>query len=73
MTEIRVCYQICLNNSLSKVVQSVTSTFHMTVQNFMKIVWIVFEKFEIFIERSGEKKQKKRYDCISSRKFFSDS
>ena len=58
MTEIRVCYQICLNNYLSKVVQSVTSTFHMTVQNFMKIVWIVFEKFEIFIERSGEKKQK---------------
>ena len=37
----------------------------MTVQNFMKIVWTVFEKFEIFIERSGEKD-----DCISSRKFF---
>ena len=28
MTVIRVCYQICLNNSLSKVVQSMTSTFH---------------------------------------------
>ena len=26
------------------------------LQNFMKIVWTVFEKFEIFIERSGEKK-----------------
>ena len=24
-------------------------------QNFMEIVWTVFEKFEIFIERSGEK------------------
>ena len=42
----------------------------MTVQNFMKIVWTVFEKFEIFMKRSGEKKQKKRHDCISSRKFF---
>ena len=42
----------------------------MTVQNFVKIVWTVFEKFEIFIKRSGEKKQ---HDCISSRKFFSDS
>ena len=39
----------------------------MTVQNFMKIVWTVFEKFEIFMKRSGEKKQ---HDCISSRKFF---
>ena len=30
-----------------------------------------FEKFEIFIERSGEeKKTKKRHDCITSRKFF---
>ena len=27
----------------------------MTVQNFMKILWTVFEKLEIFIERSGEK------------------
>ena len=36
----------------------------MTVLNFIKIVWTVFEKFEIFIERSGEK----RYDCIRSRK-----
>ena len=27
----------------------------MTVQNFMKIVWTVFEKFEIFMKRSGEK------------------
>ena len=26
----------------------------MTVQNFMKIVWTVFEKFENFIERSEE-------------------
>ena len=34
----------------------------------MKIVWTVFEKFEI--ERSGEKKTKKQHDCISSRKFF---
>ena len=39
----------------------------MTVQNFMKIVWTVFEKFEIFMERSGEKK---RHDWISSRNFF---
>ena len=45
----------------------------MTVQNFMKNVWTVFEKFEIFIERSGEKKTKKRHEWISSRKFFSDS
>ena len=29
----------------------------MTVQNFIKIVRTVFEKFEIFIERLGEKKQ----------------
>ena len=42
----------------------------MTVQNFVKIVWTVFEKFEIFMKRSGEKKQKKQHDCISSRKFF---
>ena len=26
-----------------------------TMQNFMEIVWTVFEKFESFIERSGEK------------------
>ena len=42
----------------------------MTVQNFVKIVWTVFEKFEIFMKRLGEKKQKKQHDCISSRKFF---
>ena len=42
----------------------------MTVQSFMKIVRIVFEKFEIFMKTSGEKKTKKRHDCISSRKFF---
>ena len=36
----------------------------------MKIVWTVFEKFEIFMKRSTEKKTKKRHDCISSRKFF---
>ena len=36
----------------------------------MKIAWTVFEKFEYFIERPGEKKNKKRYDCISSRKMF---
>ena len=36
----------------------------MTVQN---IVWTVFEKFEIFMKRSGEKK---RHDWISSGKFF---
>ena len=28
----------------------------MTVQNFMKIVWTVSEKFEIFMKRSGAKK-----------------
>ena len=34
----------------------------MTVQSFMEIVWTVFEKFEIFMKRSGEKKkQKKRH------------
>ena len=39
----------------------------MTVQNFMKIVRTVFEKFEIFMKRSGEKNttsqigNKKRY------------
>ena len=38
----------------------------MTVQNFMKIVWTVFDKFEIFMKRG----EKKRHDCISSRKFF---
>ena len=32
----------------------------------MEIVLTGFEKFEIFIERSREK----RYDCISSRKRF---
>ena len=26
------------------------------LQNFMKIVWTVFEKFESFMKRSGEKK-----------------
>ena len=41
----------------------------MTVQNFIQIEWTVFEKFEIFIERSGEN-TKKRHDCISSRKCF---
>ena len=41
----------------------------MTVENFVRIVWTVFEKFEIFIERSREKKQKK-HNCISSRKFL---
>ena len=30
----------------------------MTVQNFVKIAWTVFEKFEIFMKRSGEKKTK---------------
>ena len=39
----------------------------MTVQNFVKIVRTVFEKIEIFMKRSGEKKQ---HYCISSRKFF---
>ena len=27
----------------------------MTVQNFVKILWTVFEKFEISMKRSGEK------------------
>ena len=39
-------------------------------KNFTKIVFTVFEKFEIFMKRSGEKKPKKRHVCISSRKFF---
>ena len=38
----------------------------MTVQNFMKIVWTVFEKFEISKKRSGGTK---RHDWISSWKF----
>ena len=33
----------------------------------MEILWTVFEKFEIFMKSSGEKK---RLDCISCRKFF---
>ena len=33
----------------------------------MKIFWTVFEKFEIFMKRSREKK---RHDWISSRNFF---
>ena len=28
----------------------------MTVQNFMRIAWTVFEKFELFMKKSGEKK-----------------
>ena len=39
----------------------------MAVENFVRIVWTVFEKIEIFIELSGEKE---RYDCISCRNFF---
>ena len=39
----------------------------MIVQNFVIIVRTVFEKFEIFMKKSGEKKQ---HDCISRRKFF---
>ena len=42
----------------------------MTVQNCVKIVWTVFVKFEIFMKRSGEKKQKKQHDCLSSRNIF---
>ena len=42
----------------------------MTVQIFMEIVWTTFEKFEIFMKRSKEKKTKKRNDWSSSRKFF---
>ena len=29
------------------------------LQNFIKIVWTVFDKFEILMKRSGEKKTKK--------------
>ena len=39
----------------------------MTVQIFMEIVWTVFEKFEIFVQRSGEKNLT---IAISSQKFF---
>ena len=35
----------------------------MTVQNFVKIVWTVFEKFDIFMKRSGEKKQNQSRIC----------
>ena len=38
----------------------------MTVENFVGIVWTVFEKVEIFIERSGEKE---RHDCIKVENF----
>ena len=34
--------------------------------NYIKIVLTIFEKFEIFIERPGQR----GYDCISSRKNF---
>ena len=37
----------------------------MIVKNFVRIVWTVFKKFEIFIERS-----EKRYASISSRKII---
>ena len=36
-----------------------TFVCRMTVNNFMKIVWTVFEKFEIFMKKVGEKKTKK--------------
>ena len=36
------------------------------LQNFMKIVWTVFENFEVFIKRSGEEK---RHDW-TPKKFF---
>ena len=42
----------------------------MTVENFVRIVWTVFEKFEIIMKGREKKKQKKRHDCISSRNFF---
>ena len=29
----------------------------MTVENFVRIVWTVFEKFEIFMKKSGEKNE----------------
>ena len=38
----------------------------MIVKNFVRIVLTVFESFEIFIQRSGEK----RYDFIGSPTFF---
>ena len=42
----------------------------MTVQNYIKIVRTVFEKFEVFMKRSGEKHTKKQDDWISRRNFF---
>ena len=36
------------------------------VLNFTRIVWTVFEKFEIFMKG----REKKQHDCLSSRKFF---
>ena len=39
----------------------------MTVQNFVKIVWTVFEKFEIFMKRSGEKKHRRKGICARLR------
>ena len=38
------------------------------VRNFVRIVWTVFEKFEIFIGTLDGRE--KRYDCISSRKIY---
>ena len=43
MTVIRVCYQICLNNSLSKVVQSMTSTFHIT---FLRLMFFTVDVYK---------------------------
>ena len=42
----------------------------MTVQNFVKIVRTVFEKFEIFMKRSGEKKTKKNSTIALVEKIF---
>ena len=41
----------------------------MNVLNFRKTVWTTFEKFEIFIERSGEKKTKTTQNFFRLLKF----
>ena len=38
------------------------------MQNCMEMIWTIYEKFQIFIEWSGEKQE--RYESMSSRKCF---
>ena len=44
-----------LDNAILMSLRTQEQLCRVTVQNRMEIVWTVFEKFEIFIERSGGK------------------